>query len=604
MEQNLHPTITEVTQRIIQRSVPTRGDYMARMTQEIEQGVKRSSLSCGNMAHACAAAELKEKLLYVNEQSPNIGIVTAYNDMLSAHQPYKDYPDHIKRIAIKQGATAQVAGGVPAMCDGVTQGQNGMELSLFSRDVIAMSATVALSHQCFDAAIFLGICDKIIPGLTIAAASFGHLPSIMIPAGPMTSGLPNEEKSESRKAYVAGKIDKSELLKAEMASYHSPGTCTFYGTANTNQLIMEIMGLQLPGSSFVNPMTQNREALTIAAVEQLLTLVKSGNEFTPVCEILSEKNFVNGIVGLLASGGSTNLVIHMVAMARAAGVILDLQDFSDLSAIVPMISRVYSNGWADINAFQDAGGMPVFIAQLLEHGLLHRDVTTVAGKSLEDYTRVPEVVQGKTQWSIQKIQSSNPDVLGSVERPFAKTGGLVVLDGNIGRAVFKTSSLKPEQMIVNAPAKVFHSQQQVMDASKSGELDCDLVCVVCFQGPKANGMPELHNLLPMLSNIEAKGFKVALVTDGRMSGASGKIPSAIHVSPEAASGGLIGAIRDGDIITIDGNRGTLSVNASDLSDRAKTTTDLSANQIGCGRELFTGFRDRVGSAEDGASVLF
>ena len=603
----LNPILLAVTQDIIERSRDTRTAYLERMVHEENNGTKRSSLSCGNVAHACAAAALKEKIAYTKPDSLNIGIVTAYNDMLSAHQPYKDYPDQIKAKAAQAGATAQVAGGVPAMCDGVTQGQNGMELSLFSRDVIAMSAAVALSHQCFDAVMFLGICDKIIPGLTIAAASFGHLPIMMIPAGPMTSGLPNEEKARIRKLYAAGKADSDMLLKAEMSSYHSPGTCTFYGTANTNQLIMEIMGLHLPGASFVNPHTQLRRAYTDYSVQRLLEIASKPHSI-PAYQILSERNFINGMVGLLASGGSTNLVIHMVAMARAAGIILDIQDFSRLSEITPMICRIYSNGWADINAFQEAGGMPVFISELLSAGLLHEEVTTVMGQGLGHYTKTPILDEDAVIWREESIQSNNDEVLTRIETPYKDSGGLVVLEGNIGRAILKTSSLREDQMKICAPARVFHSQEAVTEACRTGELDRDVVCVICYQGPKANGMPELHNLLPQLTNIEAKGFKVAIVSDGRMSGASGKLPSAIHVSPEAQDGGWIGRIQDGDIIYIDGHLGKLQVEPSEGSptlenrqSQAPTPTD---NTFGCGRELFAGFRDRVSRAEHGASVLF
>jgi len=601
----LNNTVAQVTERIIERSQATRSDYLQRMQAAMDAGVQRSSLSCGNMAHACAAASIKEKQIYATDHAKNIGIVTAYNDMLSAHQPFERFPEQIKQRALELGATAQVAGGVPAMCDGVTQGQSGMELSLFSRDVIAMAAGVALSHQCFDAVMYLGVCDKIIPGLTIAAASFGHLPTMMLPAGPMPSGLPNEEKASVRQKHAAGEASEGELLKAEMSSYHSPGTCTFYGTANTNQLIMEIMGLHLPGASFVNPNTPLRDALTRYGVERSLQITQGSEEFTPACEILAEKNFVNGLVGLLASGGSTNLVIHLVAMARAAGIIIDLQDFSDLSAMIPTISRVYPNGWADVNTFQTAGGMPVFIAELLQAGLLHNDVKTIVGKQLSDYTQVPTINGGdQLEWVDVPLVSENTEVLASVDSPFSSTGGLVLLDGNLGRSVIKTSALKPEQMQIRAPSRVFHTQEQVKQAFHAGELDRDFVCVVCFQGPQANGMPELHGLTPILSTVQARGYQVALVTDGRMSGASGKIPAAIHVSPEACAGGSIACIRDGDIVTLDTTTGELFVEAKDFSERSAEKIDLSEYQQGCGRELFNSFREKVGLAEDGGSVLF
>jgi phosphogluconate dehydratase len=600
----LHSVVNAVTQRIIERSRQTRDDYVQRMEAAVDTGVKRAHLSCGNVAHACAASTTDEKGLYVSEESKNIGIVTAYNDMLSAHQPFQHYPDIIKQAALQHGATAQVAGGVPAMCDGVTQGQAGMELSLFSRDVIAMSTAVALSHQCFDAAIFLGVCDKIIPGMTIAAASFGHLPIMMMPAGPMPSGIANEEKASVRRQYATGEADKIQLLDVEMGSYHSPGTCTFYGTANTNQLIMEIMGFHLPGASFVNPDTPLRDALTGHGVQRLLELTKGEKEFTPAYRILSEKNFVNGLVGLLASGGSTNLVIHMVAMARAAGIILDLQDFSDLSAITPLISRVYPNGWADINSFQDAGGMPVFISGLLEAGFLHNDVSSVAGDQLSDYCQTPTLNEDKIQWSKSENVSNDASVLVSARQPFSPTGGLVVLDGNLGRCIIKTSALAADQLVIRAPARVFSNQEELESAFQADELNQDCVCVVRFQGPQANGMPELHGLTPILSALQTRGHKVALVTDGRMSGASGKIPAAIHVSPEALVGGAINKIRDGDIILLDAEQGILSLEIDDLSEREAAVCDLSADHVGCGRELFAGFRQKVSAAADGACVLF
>ncbi len=601
---SLHPTIDQVTQRIIERSRLSRDDYLDRMQLAIANGVQRSNLTCGNMAHACAAASLKEKTLYAADQAINIGIVTAYNDMLSAHQPFQEFPDLIKETAMQLGATAQVAGGVPAMCDGVTQGQSGMELSLFSRDVITMAAAVALSHQCFDSVVYLGVCDKIIPGLTMAAASFGHLPAMMLPAGPMPSGLPNEEKASVRQKHAAGEASQKELLQAEMSSYHSPGTCTFYGTANTNQLIMEIMGLHLPGGSFVNPNTPLRKALTRFGVQRSVLLAHGQDEFTPAFEILTEKNFVNGLVGLLASGGSTNLVIHMVAMARAAGIIIDLQDFSDLSAAVPTISRVYPNGWADVNSFQQAGGMPVFIAELLNSGYLHNDVKRVMGEGLSAYTLTPELDEKQQLHWVQKaLKSTQKDVLTSTTEPFSATGGLVLLEGNIGRAVIKTSALKPEHYVIKAPAKVFHTQEQVKQAFAAGELDTNFICVVNFQGPQANGMPELHGLTPILSTIQARGFQVALVTDGRMSGASGKVPSAIHVSPEAAMGGPLAKVQDGDILRVDATNGVLENLSTDFQDRPLAQTDLSGNSFGMGRELFEVFRQWLGPASEGASSI-
>lgn len=605
MMKKLNSTVEKVTQRIIERSRPTRDDYLDRMQSAVESGVQRSNLTCGNMAHACAAASVKEKTIYAKDNTKNLGIITAYNDMLSAHQPFQGYPDMIKETALELGCTAQVAGGVPAMCDGVTQGQSGMELSLFSRDVIAMAAAVGLSHQCFDSVVYLGVCDKIIPGLTIAAATFGHLPALMLPAGPMPSGLPNEEKALVRQKYAAGEASKDDLLKAEMTSYHSPGTCTFYGTANTNQLIMEIMGLHIPGGSFVNPNTPLRKALTQYGVKRSLEITQGQKDFTPAYEILSEKNFVNGLVGLLASGGSTNLVIHLVAMARAAGIIIDLQDFSDLSQAVPTISRVYPNGWADVNSFQKAGGMPVYISELLKGGYIHNDVKTVMGESLNDYLLTPQLTDDEQlEWVQTDLISTVPEVLCSVDEPFSDTGGMVLLEGNIGRGIIKTSSLKSDQHIIKAPAKVFNSQEAVKEAFNAGQLDEDFICVVPFQGPKANGMPELHGLTPILSALQAKGFKVALVTDGRMSGASGKIPAAIHVSPEALAGGGIAKVKTGDMIEVNALTGELSVETNDFEGRQLETVDLSHYHQGCGRELFTAFRDKVGLAEDGASLFF
>lgn len=601
----MNTVVDAVTERIIKRSAPSRDAYLGRMRDEMDANVTRARLSCGNLAHACAANTNDEKQRYIGNDAPNIGIVTAYNDMLSAHQPFQHFPDLIKQQALADGATAQVAGGVPAMCDGITQGQRGMELSLFSRDVIAMSAAVALSHQCFDAVIYLGVCDKIIPGLTIAAGTFGHLPSIMLPAGPMPSGLPNQEKALVRQRFAAGEASKDELLRAEMSSYHSPGTCTFYGTANNNQLIMEVMGLHLPGASFVNPNTPLREALTRAGVSRALKLVNGQTEFTPACEILAEKNFVNALVALLASGGSTNLVIHLVAMARSAGIVIDIEDFAELSSVVPTLCRIYPNGSADVNHFQHAGGLPVFIRELLDAGLLHNDVKTVVGDSLEDYLQVPVLEDGVLNWRESETKTStDTGVLASVQSPFSATGGLVMLDGNIGRSVFKASALQDDQLTLTAPAKVFHSQEAVKAAFEAGELNGDYICVVRFQGPRANGMPELHGLTPVLSALQAKGHQVALVTDGRMSGASGKVPAAIHVSPEALLGGAIAKIRDGDTITINAHTGELTVDAEGFAERETVTADLSKEQTGCGRDLFAVFRDNAALVADGASPFF
>jgi phosphogluconate dehydratase len=525
--------------------------------------------------------------------------------MLSAHQPYASYPDVIKQAARELGGTAQVAGGVPAMCDGVTQGQPGMELSLFSRDVIALSAAVALSHNVFDGAIFLGICDKIVPGLVVAAASFGHLPCLFMPAGPMPSGIPNKQKARVRQKFAAGEVGRDELLKSEMQSYHAPGTCTFYGTANSNQMLMEIMGMQLPGSSFINPDTELRQAFNVAGVKRLFEIGSKQLQYTPAAEVLDIPNFVNGIVGLHATGGSTNLMLHLMVMARAAGIILDLQDFSDLSHITPLMARVYPNGMEDVNAFQDAGGMRYLIAELLDAGMLHEQVSTVFGKGLSGYTRQPELDdEGRLLWKEIKGQSQNTEVLRPFTDAFLPTGGLQVLNGNLGKSIIKVSALPEHRHVIEAPARVFDSQKAVKEAFDAGELEHDFICVVRFQGPKSNGMPELHGLTPVLGVLQDKGFSVALVTDGRMSGASGKIPAAIHVSPEACDGGPIACIQDGDMIRLDANAETLQVLADDFAEREPVMIDLSANQTGMGRELFSHFRKAAGLTSEGATVFF
>lgn len=602
---NIHPTVEKVTERIKQRSSKSRSGYLDAMQHAADEGTWKSALSCGNLAHAFAASCGSDKNNQTGQSAGNLGIVTAYNDMLSAHQPFALYPDMIKEVARDLGGTAQVAGGVPAMCDGVTQGQPGMELSLFSRDVIAMSAAVALSHNVYDAVAFLGICDKIVPGLVIAAASFGHLPSIFIPAGPMPSGIPNDQKAKVRQSFAAGEIGKEALLKSEMKSYHAPGTCTFYGTANSNQMLMEIMGLQLPGSSFVNPGTQLREAYNSAGVKRVFEITQKGDEFTPVGQILDVSNFVNGIVGLHATGGSTNLVIHMMAMARAAGIILDLEDFSELSNITPLMAKVYPNGLADVNAFHAAGGMHYLIAELLSAGLLHNDVSTVAGKGLQLYARQSRLDESEQlSWTGEKSQSEDLSVLRPPGEPFQSTGGLKALTGNLGTSIIKVSSLIESRHIIQAPARVFDSQQAVKDAFDAGELENDFICVVRFQGPKSNGMPELHGLTPVLGLLQDKGYAVALVTDGRMSGASGKVPAAIHVAPEACDGGAIACVRDGDLIRLDAEAGTLEVLAEDFAQRTPEMIDLSANQYGMGRQLFAHFRNSTGPATDGASVFF
>ena len=599
---SLHRTLVEVTDRIRARSENTRSTYLDHMSAAAAQGPRRAHLACGNQAHAYAAMGA-DKAALVDDRAPNLGIITAYNDMLSAHQPYETYPAMIRDIARKVGATAQVAGGVPAMCDGVTQGQTGMELSLFSRDVIALAAGVGLSHNTFDAALYLGVCDKIVPGLVMAAATFGYLPAVFIPAGPMTSGLPNDEKAKVRQKFATGEVGRDKLMEAEMASYHGPGTCTFYGTANTNQMLMEFMGLHLPGSSFVNPNTPLRDALTVAGVERAAQITSLGNEFTPACDVLDERAFVNGIVGLMATGGSTNLVLHLPAMARAAGIILDLEDFAQLSEAVPLLAKVYPNGLADVNHFHAAGGLQFMISELLNAGLLHDDVTTIAGKGLERYTQEPKLADGRVQYAEGPKETLNDKILRPVTEPFNAHGGLQQLTGNLGRGVIKVSAVAEDRQIIEAPCRVFHEQADVKKAFQNGEFTGDTVVVVRFQGPSSNGMPELHSLTPTLSVLQDRGYKMALVTDGRMSGASGKVPAAIHVSPEAANGGPLAYLQDGDIVRLDAKAGTLEVIGVDLSTRTAATPDLSANGNGVGRELFDVFRRNVGLASDGAAVV-
>ncbi|MFC3162201.1 phosphogluconate dehydratase [Ciceribacter thiooxidans] len=599
--------IEAITKRIVERSKASRERYLDRVRSQIAKGVHRSVLSCGNLAHGFAACAPSEKADLAGDAVPNLGIITSYNDMLSAHQPFETFPAIIREAAREAGGVAQVAGGVPAMCDGVTQGQPGMELSLFSRDLIAMAAAVGLSHNMFDAAVYLGICDKIVPGLAIAALTFGHLPAVFIPAGPMTSGLPNDEKSRIRQLYAEGKVGRAELLEAESKSYHGPGTCTFYGTANSNQMLMEIMGLHMPGASFVNPNTPLREALTREAAKRALAITALGNEFTPVGEMIDERSIVNGVVGLHATGGSTNHTMHLVAMARAAGIELSWQDISDLSDIVPLLARVYPNGLADVNHFHAAGGMGFLIKELLKGGLLHEDVRTVYGHGLAAYTVEPRLAEdGTVQREAAPEKSADPKVLAAIETPFQPTGGLKMLTGNLGKSVIKISAVKPERHVIVAPAIVFHDQQELQDAFKAGKLDRDFVAVVRFQGPRANGMPELHRLTPPLGVLQDRGHKVALVTDGRMSGASGKVPAAIHVTPEASNGGPIARIRNGDMIRLDAVAGTLEVmvDAAEFDARPAVTVDLSENEFGLGRELFATFRRTAGPADQGASVLY
>ncbi|MFV0335555.1 MAG: phosphogluconate dehydratase [Tropicimonas sp.] len=599
---SLNPVVAKVTQRITERSEQGRAAYLERMRAAAEAGPARAHLSCGNQAHAYAAME-EDKARLAAGRAPNIGIVTAYNDMLSAHQPYEGFPALIRQTAREAGATAQVAGGVPAMCDGVTQGQAGMELSLFSRDVIAMSASVALSHNCFDAALFLGICDKIVPGLVMAAAGFSHLPAVFLPAGPMPSGIPNDEKSRIRQQFATGEISRDELMKAEMASYHAPGTCTFYGTANSNQMLMEFMGLHLPGASFVNPNTPLREALTRAGVRRALEITATGNSFTPAGEVLDERAFVNGIVGLMATGGSTNLVLHLPAMAKAAGIRLAVEDFADLSEVVPLLAKVYPNGLADVNHFHAAGGLGYVIGQLLEAGLLHPDTRTVAGDGLALYTREPKLKDGEVVWEEGAKGSHNEKIVRPASAPFQPTGGLKQLRGSLGQGVMKVSAVAPERHVIEAPARIFHDQEAVKAAFRDGEFTGDCVVVVRFQGPGANGMPELHGLTPVLSVLQERGFRVALVTDGRMSGASGKVPAAIHVCPEAVAGGPIARLRDGDLLRVDAVAGTLDVLEPDFDTRPAVQADLSASTHGIGRELFAAFRASVSPATEGACAI-
>jgi len=598
----LHPAIAEVTDRIRRRSEAARAAYLDKIDRAADAGPARAHLSCGNQAHAYAATGA-DKAVLAEGRAPNIGIVTAYNDMLSAHQPYEVYPAKLRAAARAAGATAQVAGGVPAMCDGVTQGQTGMELSLFSRDVIALAAGVALSHNTFDAALYLGICDKIVPGLIIAAATFGHIPAVFVPAGPMTSGLPNDEKAKVRQRFAAGEIGRDELMAAEMASYHGPGTCTFYGTANTNQMLMEFMGLHLPGASFVNPGTPLREALTEAAVKRAAAITALGNEYRPAGRVLDEKAFVNGIVGLMATGGSTNLVIHLPAMARAAGVLLELEDFAAISAAVPLMAKVYPNGLADVNHFHAAGGLSFMIGELLAAGLLHDDVRTVAGDGLAAYAAEPKLADGALTWAEGPRATANDRILRPAADPFQPTGGLRRLAGTLGEGVIKTSAVVPDRHVIEAPARVFEDQEQVKAAFRAGEFTADAVIVVRFQGPRANGMPELHSLTPILAVLQDRGLRVALVTDGRMSGASGKVPAAIHVAPEAAAGGMLAKLRDGDILRLDAVAGRLDVLTDGVADRAPLVPDLSANAVGIGRELFEPFRRNVGPATTGAAVV-
>ena len=596
----MNQRIIEITNRIIERSKVTRAEYLADMKAANEEGVTRKNLHCGNLAHAFAGCSSHEKSELAENETPNLGIITAYNDMLSAHKTFEHYPDKIRAFAIKHQAVAQVAGGVPAMCDGVTQGQVGMELSLFSRDVIALSAVVGLTHNMFDAGLYLGICDKIVPGLMMGALRFGHLPAVFVPGGPMPSGISNDEKARIRQEYAEGKIGRAELLKGESDSYHSPGTCTFYGTANSNQMLMEIMGLQLPGSSFVNPGTELRELLTEEAVKVARNNSLKGFDYSLVNQF-DEKTVVNGIIGLLATGGSTNHTIHLIAIARAAGIIINWEDMSDLSDVVPLLTRMYPNGAADVNHFHASGGMSFVMRTLLENGILHEDVRTILGHGLKAYTKEPKIKNHELVWEEGATESLNTSIIRSVNEPFSADGGIKILVGNIGRSVIKTAAVALENRIVEAPAIVFDEQIDLIDAFKRGELEKDFIAVLPFQGPKQNGMPELHQLTPTLSILQKRGFNVALVTDGRMSGASGKVPAAIHVVPEAKDGGAIAKIQTGDIIRLDATTGTLTCLTPEMEVRTARTKNVRTQ--GYGRELFNNLRHQVTSSEEGASFI-
>lgn len=603
----VHPVLDSLTNEVIERSKKSRKAYLARVDEAASQGPHRMTLGCGNLAHGFAACAAMDKSDLATDKKANIGIISAYNDMLSAHEPYKDFPPLIKEAAREAGGVAQFAGGVPAMCDGITQGFPGMDLSLFSRDVIAMSTAVGLSHNMFDAAMMLGVCDKIVPGLLIGALSFGHLPTIFVPAGPMPSGLPNKEKVRIRQLYAEGKVGRDELLKAESDSYHSPGTCTFYGTANSNQMMVEIMGLHLPGGTFINPNTPLRDELTKEAARQVLKFTAMGNDYRPIGHMIDEKAILNAIVGLLATGGSTNHTMHIVAVARAAGIRINWDDFDRLSKIIPLLSKVYPNGSADVNHFQAAGGMGVLIQELLSHGMLHEDIITVGNeRGLRQYSQEPKLVDGKLVWQEGPKKSLDLEVVGSIEKPFASSGGVHLIKGNLGRGVSKVSAVEPEHRLVEAPARVFDSQEDALRAFKNGELEKDVIVVLRFQGPKSNGMPELHKLSSPLGVLQDRGFKVALVTDGRMSGASGKVPSAIQMCPESAEGGPLTKIKDGDIIRLDTDNGTMNVLVDDeeFTSRMSCMMANTEHHYGSGRELFDSFRRGVSSAEEGAVNMF
>ena len=599
----MHPRIVEVTERLIAHSRPTRERYLQLIRSAPGDGPMRARLQCANFAHAVAGCGADDKQTLRLSDSANVAIVSAYNDLLSAHQPYEHYPEQIKQALRELGSVGQFAGGVPAMCDGVTQGEPGMELGIASREVIAMASAVALSHNMFDAALYLGVCDKIVPGLLMGALRFGHLSSLFVPAGPMTSGLSNKEKADVRQRYAEGKASRDELLAAEMAAYHGPGTCTFYGTANTNQLLMEVMGLHLPGASFINPGTPLRDALTREAAQQVTRLTRQSGQFMPIGEIVDERCLVNSIVALHATGGSTNHTLHMPAIARAAGILLTWQDMADLSEVVPTLAHVYPNGKADINHFQAAGGMAFLIRELLDAGLLHEEVNTVAGRGLSRYTREPFLEAGKLVWRDGPSASLEESVLRPVARPFSAEGGLRLMQRNLGRGVMKVSAVAPEHQVVEAPALVFEDQLELVEAFKAGRLERDFVAVVRFQGPRSNGMPELHKMTPYLGVLQDRGFKVALVTDGRMSGASGKIPAAIHVCPEAFDGGPLARVRDGDVLRVDGRSGELLLKVADAELASRELAARPAPASGCGRELFAFMRHNFSTAEQGASAF-
>ena len=601
---SLHPVVVQVTEKIRERSRATRNAYLQRLDTTATRAISVDRMGCGNIAHAVAGMPLDDRFKVVTERAPNIGIVTAYNDMLSAHTPMQPYPDLIKWEARLHGATAQVAGGVPAMCDGVTQGTTGMELSLFSRDVIAMATAVSLSHDMFDAALMLGVCDKIVPGLLIGALHFGHLPTVFVPAGPMPSGLPNKEKARVRELAAQGLVGRDGLLDAELKSYHSPGTCTFYGTANSNQMLLEAMGLHVPGTAFVQPGGDLRDELTREAARTVLGIVKSSKRFSPIGKIVDEKAIVNAMVALLATGGSTNHLIHWVAVARSAGILIDWNDFSDLSDVVPLLTHVYPNGSADVNQFQAAGGTGFVIRELLDAGFMHEDVLTVREGGIREYTREPEIRDGKLAWH-EMGESKDEAIVRPAGAPFSASGGLKLLQGNLGRSVIKVSAVPDDRHVIEAPARVFDSQEALHRAFQGGELERDVVCVVRWQGPQANGMPELHKLTPPLAVLQGKGFRVALVTDGRMSGASGKVPAAIHVSPEAVAGGPLAKVRDGDVIFLDSVNGILDIRvpADEWADREPAVMPEAlrvSNGLGMGRELFAGMRRNALAAEEGA----